>query len=890
MTRRKKKHPALKLSSPAPVTTTFTAPVPAAASQTELTRDEIVAEAQRRLNAQDWEGLRQLSEMPPAAIREADREDTIVPLLLCRLRAITRQRPWHNIEKEVADAPEFLELLEELNHRVPEFHQKPEFDLFFAVDRWKVKGEDRNLKLLMTAFAASPSERLLRKLRGTALWLHGMSDDTWEEEFSEWERATLAALPPLLPLVIGACSTLERTGNASEALYAKVCRLDAWARNVEPLEEDEIADAIRHLPTPDIAQLYKPCDFFTRVGPTKAINPLAWAFLFEACWTGPAGWTDLDARYPDQLGYDVADGLKLLVKSALAGHSEPDAQFMRGLDIIAARHQGDREEFRGQFLLLQGDGGPEELDAGIELPNARDVVLKLVENGPPTLRLHDELMTLYHALDASYQYGQIGEHESRVPELARLNELAEGSLAFTVMLADVAPNVGQQLNYSLRALRRHTELGLDIEDSVHTLSLEDVSDDEVDDEAEGILAGLWQLQQVRDRMNPAQVKRWHGLIVPVFQYLAKGQSTDMRATVNTHLWPVRKDLLEVNPLLAAQIHHQDGWHKFAVYAYVRALGGPHHDAALAGARAVIQSAPNGEVIEGILDEVLEIATVSPGNGAALDLLLRLAQSRRKTFDKQSQFERTALTRWPALNPQARKVLSALDSISSYNGFEELGKYAGMTGEWAERHYRRLVDDGMVLETPEGYEINPHIKHLVEQESKHAILARIIRTGGSTTAVKQVFNSEREYTVYHAMVQLCPNHLVFPNCALQSIFSYDRMKELVASDEFSYYLMASVDIVVVSTTTYLPLLAVEVDSVYHDTPKQLERDDRKDRIFEVGGVPLMRLRPVGSPSPETIRAQVAEHVDELVRTVREDMPGYEQTVSLLQDLTGQRITR
>ena len=48
---------------------------------------------------------------------------------------------------------------------------------------------------------------------------------------------------------------------------------------------------------------------------------------------------------------------------------------------------------------------------------------------------------------------------------------------------------------------------------------------------------------------------------------------------------------------------------------------------------------------------------------------------------------------------------------------------------------------------------------------------------------------------------------------------------------------------------------------------------------------MRLRPVGSPSENTIRAQVAEHVDELVRSLRADLPGYDQARGLLEDLSG-----
>jgi hypothetical protein len=50
---------------------------------------------------------------------------------------------------------------------------------------------------------------------------------------------------------------------------------------------------------------------------------------------------------------------------------------------------------------------------------------------------------------------------------------------------------------------------------------------------------------------------------------------------------------------------------------------------------------------------------------------------------------------------------------------------------------------------------------------------------------------------------------------------------------------------------------------------------------------MRLRPVGSPSENTIRAQVAKHVDELVRSLRADLPGYDQARGLLEDLSGVR---
>jgi len=226
----------------------------------------------------------------------------------------------------------------------------------------------------------------------------------------------------------------------------------------------------------------------------------------------------------------------------------------------------------------------------------------------------------------------------------------------------------------------------------------------------------------------------------------------------------------------------------------------------------------------------------------------------------------------------------LDAIDTYSNLKQLGEYANMDETWVRRHLQKLNDTGMVFDTETGYRINPHIQPLLKQESQHSVVGKIIRANG-TSAVKQVFNSGREFSIYQILVQLCPNHLVFPNCGLQSIMTYERMKELVDDDVFGYYLRASVDVVVVSSTTYLPMLAIEVDSVWHDTERQQKNDTKKDLLFATAGIPFLRLRPVGSPSATVIRGQVAEHLDELVRAIRPDMPGYDQARLLVEDLSG-----
>ena len=78
------------------------------------------------------------------------------------------------------------------------------------------------------------------------------------------------------------------------------------------------------------------------------------------------------------------------------------------------------------------------------------------------------------------------------------------------------------------------------------------------------------------------------------------------------------------------------------------------------------------------------------------------------------------------------------------------------------------------------------------------------------------------------------------------------------------------------------LSVDVDNGFE--PTYIIPDDKKDRLFASAGIPFMRLRPVGSPSENTIRAQVAEHVDELVRSLRADLPGYDQARGLLESLS------
>lgn len=140
-------------------------------------------------------------------------------------------------------------------------------------------------------------------------------------------------------------------------------------------------------------------------------------------------------------------------------------------------------------------------------------------------------------------------------------------------------------------------------------------------------------------------------------------------------------------------------------------------------------------------------------------------------------------------------------------------------------------------------------------------------GDGTIAFRPIFSSSHERQVYSVLLGLFPNHLVFPNMALQTIFSFDRMKGLLDEDVFTFMLGSQVDFCVISTANYLPLIAIEVDSRFHDGDVQKRRDEKKERIFETGGVPLLRIRGYGRPTPGALRNQIVKEVALLGKALR-----------------------
>lgn len=133
-------------------------------------------------------------------------------------------------------------------------------------------------------------------------------------------------------------------------------------------------------------------------------------------------------------------------------------------------------------------------------------------------------------------------------------------------------------------------------------------------------------------------------------------------------------------------------------------------------------------------------------------------------------------------------------------------------------------------------------------------AQIIKADDETL-YKTIFFHESEKRLYKVLIELFPQALVFPNMSLHTIIDYEKLKNKVTNDTFDYYLKTHADFVVVSTNNYLPMIAIEKDSDYHDNPKQQKKDGMKNTIFSCSGIPLVRVRFNNAMEHEKLKEQV-----------------------------------
>lgn len=752
-----------------------------------------------------------------------------------------------------------------------DFPSSPEFELFLQVHRHGPKGALAKYDWLVKACRARPDRHdFLDTLRGAVLALQDQDgyedEDKVDVDLVEQLGDTTAVLTELIDTALQGASLEE------DRLRLQVYRIDLEFRTAEPWDYAPTAQRARRLGSP-------------RGEPTGGtVTPDSWAFLWQLRWMPAEGFADFLRDYaPGDFYTRTARGLYLVMRSLVEPVNEED--LIQGLSLLAIARDSSDSDMLGSSILVQPADDAITVPIGwqdLDVPVTSSLLLHLVEAIPREHPDADRLLAAYHVWAAGERYDQMEPAAlARVPQAA-LDWLCDTIPYFLGQLADAHPQAGVRLQLLLReVLNRARDPGLDRHLSA-----------EVDDEAKltkaqrsSCLVSLRGISVYAGAMPQRLERQWRRIVGPALWAVTTGADAGEREEIIDVARDFEGDLAAAKDLSSlAYLEHVAGEPEEAVRLYAEMIANEEQtpDWALKNLRILVNASKDEETAKTIL-EATEAIDWPPSRAAHKRELLAAARAKVQSFEEQEQFERTALARWPSLTAPARKLLTVLAAVRSYQDLEELGRYANMELDWVERHYRKLVDTGMVFRRDGKFWINKHILPLIERENQHAVVGRIIRTNG-TSAVKQVFNSAKEFSIYQIMVQLCPNHLVFPNCGLQSFMQFDRMKELVEQEDFGYYLRASVDILIVSSTTFLPMLAIEVDSAWHDTDNQQIRDERKDRLFAAAGVPFLRLRQLGSPSEQVIRGQVADHLQELVRTLRTDLPGHEQARELLVDLS------
>jgi very-short-patch-repair endonuclease len=126
----------------------------------------------------------------------------------------------------------------------------------------------------------------------------------------------------------------------------------------------------------------------------------------------------------------------------------------------------------------------------------------------------------------------------------------------------------------------------------------------------------------------------------------------------------------------------------------------------------------------------------------------------------------------------------------------------------------------------------------------------IGSSGELDFSKSIFNSPQEKELYLASKRILQNELILPNIALSSIIN-SKVIELLETKTKSFFFQGSLDLCIIDSQTFKPKLFIELDSSWHDNPKQIDNDRMKNEIFEKAGMELHRLRKKENKSMDEI---------------------------------------
>jgi len=248
----------------------------------------------------------------------------------------------------------------------------------------------------------------------------------------------------------------------------------------------------------------------------------------------------------------------------------------------------------------------------------------------------------------------------------------------------------------------------------------------------------------------------------------------------------------------------------------------------------------------------------------------VAITERQLEEKQEKPKKLTESYFKATNRYHKSLLFTIYKMNAQSlSIEQLSTATKQKVPYVEKNLAELINMGMLSQQNGRFFIDPVIEKLVEDYVDAKLERQIIQVD-QTNMSRPMFFHESEITLYRVLLDLFPQHFVFPNISLKTIVDVDKMRNAISSEHMSYLFMAHVDFAIISTSSYMPVLAIEKDSVYHDNNTSNKKDEMKNSIFKLSGIPLIRVRCNKAMTADKLKQEIRTATKELIVTLQKDV--------------------
>lgn len=247
---------------------------------------------------------------------------------------------------------------------------------------------------------------------------------------------------------------------------------------------------------------------------------------------------------------------------------------------------------------------------------------------------------------------------------------------------------------------------------------------------------------------------------------------------------------------------------------------------------------------------------------------RVEESIKKNKEKEKELKNIYFKR---VESYEKSILFAIYklSINQKVTVDKLQEVLGKTKQYIFSRVNKLIDLEMLCERNGYLYIQPIIREVIAAYIDPKVERQVIKVD-NTRFYRPIFYHESELMMYRVLQELFPQHFIFPNISLKTIFEIEKLKPVLDKELLEYLYMAHVDFAIINTTNYFPILTFEKDSEYNDSDYGKLLMKRKNEIFRIGGIPLIRVRFNSGIDYEKLKAEIREATKSLILEYQEEV--------------------